>query len=104
MGRLFKILTSLVWLLVWGLAVQSVDAQSGRYPPADEAVLAMSDRAAVERIETSFAAADAIECSDEAGLRADGQCRQHSAAYGTELGSLHDHTLSAVEQRSATAA
>ena len=53
MGRLFKILTSLVWLLVWGgLAVQSVDAQSGRYPPADEAWDGTSYRAVVERIET----------------------------------------------------
>jgi hypothetical protein len=52
MGRLFKILKSLVWLLLWGgLAVQSANAQSGRYPPADEAWDGTSYRAVVERIE-----------------------------------------------------
>jgi hypothetical protein len=53
MGQLFKTLQSSVWLLVWGaLAVQSANAQSGRYPPADEAWDGTSYRAVVQRIET----------------------------------------------------
>jgi len=53
MGQLFKILKSSVWLLLWGgLAVQSANAQSGRYPPADEAWDGTSYRAVVERVET----------------------------------------------------
>jgi hypothetical protein len=53
MGQLFKILKSSVWLLLWGgLVVQSANAQSGRYPPADEAWDGTSYRALVERVET----------------------------------------------------
>ena len=53
MGQLFKILKSSVWLLVWGaLAVQSANAQNGRYPPADEAWDGTSYRALVQRVET----------------------------------------------------
>ena len=53
MGQLFKILRSLVWLLLWGgLAVQSATAQSAGYPPADDAWDGTSYRALVERVET----------------------------------------------------
>ena len=53
MGQLFKILKSSVWLLVWGaLAVQSANAQNGRYPPADDAWDGTSYRALVQRVET----------------------------------------------------
>jgi hypothetical protein len=53
MGRLFKILKPSVWLLLWGgLVVQSANAQSGRYPPADEAWDGTSYRALVQRVET----------------------------------------------------
>ena len=53
MGQLFKILKSSVWLLLWGgLAVQSANAQSGRYPPADEAWDGTSYRALLQRVET----------------------------------------------------
>jgi hypothetical protein len=53
MGQLFKILKSSVWLLLWGgLVVQSANAQSGRYPPADEAWDGTSYRALVQRVET----------------------------------------------------
>ena len=53
MGQLLKILKSSVWLLLWGgLAVQSANAQSGRYPPADEAWDGTSYRALIERVET----------------------------------------------------
>jgi hypothetical protein len=53
MGQLFKILKSSVWLLFWGgLVVQSANAQSGRYPPADEAWDGTSYRALVQRVET----------------------------------------------------
>jgi hypothetical protein len=53
MGQLFKIFTSSVWLLLWGgLAVQSANAQNGRYPPADEAWDGTSYRALVQRVET----------------------------------------------------
>ena len=50
MGHLFKISA---WLLLWGsLAAQSASAQSGRYPPADEAWDGTSYRAVVQRVET----------------------------------------------------
>jgi hypothetical protein len=53
MGQLFKILKASVWLLLWGgLAVQSANAQSERYPPADEAWDGTSYRAVVQRVET----------------------------------------------------
>jgi hypothetical protein len=53
MGQLSKILKSSVWLLLWGgLAVQSANAQSGRYPPADDAWDGTSYRAVVQRVET----------------------------------------------------
>ena len=53
MGKLFKILKSSVWLLLWGgLAAQSANAQSGRYPAADEAWDGTSYRALVQRVET----------------------------------------------------
>ena len=53
MRRLFKILQPSVWLLFWGgLAVQSANAQSGRYPPADEAWDGTAYRALVQRVET----------------------------------------------------
>ena len=53
MGQLFKIFTSSVWLLLWGgLAVQSANAQNGRYPPADEAWDGTSYRALLQRVET----------------------------------------------------
>ena len=51
MGQLFKILKSPVWLLLWAsLAVQSANAQSAQYPPADEAWDGTSYRALVERV------------------------------------------------------
>jgi hypothetical protein len=50
MGQLFKISVSSVWLLLW--AVQSANAQSGRYPPADDAWDGTSYRALVQRVET----------------------------------------------------
>ena len=54
MEQRFKVLKSSVWLLLWGgLAVQSADAQGGRYPPADEAWDGTSYRAVVERVETA---------------------------------------------------
>jgi hypothetical protein len=53
MEQLFKVLKSSVWLILWGsLAVQSANAQSERYPPADEAWDGTSYRAVVERVET----------------------------------------------------
>lgn len=53
MGQLCKMLKSSVWLLVWaGVAVQSANAQSERYPPADEAWDGTSYRALVQRVET----------------------------------------------------
>ena len=53
MGQRFKILQSFLWLLLWGgLAVQSANAQNGRYPPADEAWDGTSYRALVQRVET----------------------------------------------------
>src|SRR5262245_58440624 len=53
MGQLFRILKSSLWLLLWGgLAVQSASAQSGHYPPADDAWDGTSYRALVQRIET----------------------------------------------------
>jgi hypothetical protein len=53
MGQPFRILQSAAWLLLWGaLAVHSANAQSGRYPPADEAWDGTSYRALVERVET----------------------------------------------------
>jgi hypothetical protein len=53
MGQLSKILKSSVWLLLWGgLAVQSANGQSGRYPADDEAWDGTSYRALVERVET----------------------------------------------------
>lgn len=52
MGHLFKIIKSSVWLLVWGgLAVQSANAQSAQYPPADEPWDGTSYRALVQRVE-----------------------------------------------------
>jgi len=54
MGQRFRILKSLVCLLVWGaLAVQSANAQGGRYPPDDEAWDGTTYRALVERVETN---------------------------------------------------
>ena len=53
MGHLFKILKVSAWLLLWGgLVVQSANAQSESYPPADEAWDGTSYRALVERVET----------------------------------------------------
>jgi len=53
MGWLFKMLKASVWLFLWsGLAVQSADAQSERYPPHDEAWDGTSYRAVVQRVET----------------------------------------------------
>src|SRR3990172_7156602 len=53
MGHLLKTLKPSVWLLLWGgLAVLSANAQSGRYPAADEAWDGTSYRAVVERVET----------------------------------------------------
>lgn len=53
MGRLFKALKSSVWLLLWGaLAVQAANAQSDRYPPADDPWDGTSYRAVVQRVET----------------------------------------------------
>src|SRR5262245_31042153 len=53
MGQLLKILKPSVWLLLWGgLVVQSANAQSGRYPPADEAWDGTAYRALVQRVET----------------------------------------------------
>jgi hypothetical protein len=53
MGQLLKILPSSAWLLLWGgLAVQSANAQSERYPAADEAWDGTSYRALVQRVET----------------------------------------------------
>jgi hypothetical protein len=53
MRQLFKILKPSVWLLLWGgLVVQSANAESGRYPPADEAWDGTSYRALVQRVET----------------------------------------------------
>lgn len=52
MGQLFKILKASVWLLLWGgLAVQSANAQSAQYPPADEAWDGASYRALIQRVE-----------------------------------------------------
>ena len=52
MGHLFKILKLSVWLLLWGgLVVQSANAQSGGYPPADGAWDGTTYRALVQRIE-----------------------------------------------------
>ncbi len=53
MGHLFKKISKLsVWLLLWaGLAVQSANAQSAHYPPADEAWDGTSYRALVQRVE-----------------------------------------------------
>lgn len=52
MGHLFKIIKSSVWLLVWGgLAVQSANAQSAQYPPADEPWDGASYRALIQRFE-----------------------------------------------------
>jgi hypothetical protein len=51
MGQLFRILKSSVWLLLWaGLAVQSANAQSAHYPPADDAWDGTSYRALVQRV------------------------------------------------------
>ena len=53
MEQLCKILKSSVWLLLCGgLAVQTANAQNGRYPPADEAWDGTSYRALVQRVET----------------------------------------------------
>ena len=53
MGQLFKMLTpSACLLLAVVLAVQSADAQGGRYPPADEAWDGTSYRAVVQRVES----------------------------------------------------
>jgi hypothetical protein len=53
MGQLFKILKSSGWLLLWGgLVGQAANAQSGRYPPADDAWDGTSYRALVQRVET----------------------------------------------------
>jgi hypothetical protein len=53
MGKLFKKLRPSIWLLVWaGLAVQSANAQSERYPAVDEAWDGTSYRALVQRVET----------------------------------------------------
>ncbi|MBO0763169.1 MAG: hypothetical protein J2P50_01050 [Hyphomicrobiaceae bacterium] len=53
MGQRFTMLKSSVWLLFWaGLAVQSANAQSERYPPADDAWDGTSYRALAERVET----------------------------------------------------
>jgi hypothetical protein len=53
MAQLYKIVKASVWLLVWGgLAVQSASAQSGGYPPDDEAWDGTSYRALVERVES----------------------------------------------------
>lgn len=53
MGHLLKTLKPTVWLLLWGgVAVLSANAQSGRYPPADEAWDGTSYRALVQRVET----------------------------------------------------
>ena len=50
-GHLFKILKSVVWLLLWGgLVVQPANAQK-RYPPVDEAWDGTSYRALVQRVE-----------------------------------------------------
>jgi hypothetical protein len=52
MGKLFQLLKSLGWLVLWGgLAVQSAGAQSERYPAADEAWDGTAYRALVQRIE-----------------------------------------------------
>src|SRR5262245_32747122 len=53
MRQLIKILKPSVWLLLWGgLVVQPANAQSGRYPPADEAWDGTAYRALVQRVET----------------------------------------------------
>jgi hypothetical protein len=53
MGKLFKKLRPSIWLLVWaGLAAHSANAQSERYPAADEAWDGTSYRALVQRVET----------------------------------------------------
>jgi hypothetical protein len=53
MRHLFKILQSPVWLLLWAsLCVQSANAQSELYPPADEPWDGASYRAVVERVKT----------------------------------------------------
>lgn len=53
MGQLFKILKSSAWVLLWAdLAVQCANAQSERYPPADDAWDGTSYRALAERVET----------------------------------------------------
>ncbi len=52
MGQLFKLLKASVWLLLWtGLAIQSANAQSAQYPPADEAWDGTSYRALLQRVE-----------------------------------------------------
>jgi hypothetical protein len=53
MGQLLRLLKASVWLLLWSaLAVQSANAQSGRYPPADDAWDGTSYRALAQRVET----------------------------------------------------
>jgi hypothetical protein len=53
MGQLVKLLKSSAWLLLWmGFAVQLANAQSERYPPADDAWDGTSYRALVQRVET----------------------------------------------------
>jgi hypothetical protein len=53
MGRSFQVLRSSLWLFFWlGLAAQSANAQSERYPPSDEAWDGTSYRAVVQRVET----------------------------------------------------
>jgi hypothetical protein len=54
MGPRCKTVTSLACLLLWGgLAVQSATAQSGRYPPDDDAWDGTTYRALIERVETN---------------------------------------------------
>jgi hypothetical protein len=53
MGHLFKIVKSSVWLLLWAvLTVQSANAESAQYPPADEPWDGTSYRALLQRVET----------------------------------------------------
>jgi hypothetical protein len=53
MGHLFKIVKSSIWLLFWAvLAVQSANAESAQYPPADEPWDGASYRALLQRVET----------------------------------------------------
>jgi hypothetical protein len=53
MEQLFRMLTRSACLALWVvLAAQSANAQSGRYPPADEAWDGTSYRAVVQRVET----------------------------------------------------